>query len=456
LRAILDDAAPEALAADEALPIVAAVGEAVRYLHTKEMVYGRFTPENVFVKLDYSVKLLDVPLTHLRRSAPYYVEDLGDSEPYEPDPRDDVYGLACLTYELLRGRHPFNANSPLDAHRAGLTPAPIETLPPSQWAALQRALALERTKRTPAIADFLAEFGATDAKRLRPSLDVASTAAPAPARRRSPEALATHSAPQPDEEVWAVQSVDPRPPRRAGRTIAVVCLVAAVIGGAAAVVNDSRLRGEVATRVQTALAAALAKGNGPTTVAAAPAAEARAPDANLDSALTLAAAEQPTASRAAAPVVLPAPPAAAPTPRPRRDQVAEPKSARAPVATAPPNAPTEAQPPFAFARSAVTVSESQSAVALTIRRSGDAAGNASVVWWCKDGTAIANKDYADLGRRTETFAARETSRTILVPIIMDGKAGANKHFFVHLGEYDAARRQLRVLSTARVEIDDDD
>ena len=172
--------------------------------------------------------------------------------------------------------------------------------------------------------------------------------------------------------------------------------------------------------------------------------------------LKLAAGEEPTASRAAAPVVLPAPLAEGPTSPPRLHQVAEPGSARVPVKTVPPNAPAEAPPPFVFARSAVTVSESQSAAALTIRRSGGAGGTASVVWWCRDGTAIANKDFADLGRRTETFAARETSRTILVPIIMDGKAGVNKHFFVYLGEYDSGRRHLRVLSTARVEIDDDD
>ena len=494
LRAMLDDAAPAALSADQALPIVAAVGEAVRYLHTKEMVYGAFTPENVFVKLDHSVKLLDVPLTCLPRSSPYYVEDAGDSEPHEPDPRDDVYGLACLTYELLSGRHPFNANSPLDAHRAGLTPAPIEALRPGQWAALQRALALERTKRTPTIADFLADLGATGAKRSRPSLDVGGTAGPAlasardeaspdawpnarasaapvppplPASWRSSEALAASSAYPPDEELWAPTGAKPR--RRVGPTVAVVGLVAAVLG-AAAVVDDNRLRGaadEAATRVRTALAAAFANGNGPSTAADAPPAEARAPDANLDSESKLAAAEEPTAGGAAAPVTAPvavpapvaapaAPQAAEPTSAPPPDQVAQPGSALLPADAVPPTAPAEAQPPFVFARSAVTVSESRSAVALTIRRSGGAAGKASVVWWCRDGTAIANKDFADLGRRTETFAAGETSRTIFVPIIMDDKAEANKHFLVHLGEYDSGRRHLRVLSTVRVEIDDDD
>jgi hypothetical protein len=153
---------------------------------------------------------------------------------------------------------------------------------------------------------------------------------------------------------------------------------------------------------------------------------------------------------------LPAPQAAEPTSAPRQDRVAEPASAPAQPDPASSNGRARAPAPFVFARSAVTVSESKNAVALTIRRSSDATGTASVVWWCKDGTAIANKDFADLGRRTETFATGETTRTIFVPIIKDGRREVNKHFFVYLGEYDGGHHQLQVLSTVRVEIDDDD
>ena len=308
------------------------------------------------------------------------------------------------------------------------------------------------------------------------SPDAGSPAGPAPASLRdegSPNARGSAAVPPlpaswrvaassgypPDEDLWYGQSADAKPHRRVGRTIAVVSLVAAVIAAAVVANNDGRLRSavdEVATRVQTALAAALAKGDAPSTAPVASPPEFRAPVANHDSEPKLAASEEPTATRAAAPVVLPAPEAAEPTPPPRADQATEPGSALVPAHIVPPKTPARPRPAFVFARSTVTVPESRSAVALTIRRSGSAAGTASVVWWCRDGTARANKDFADLGRRTETFAAAETSRTIFVPIINDGKAEVNKHFSVHLGEYDRERRHLQVLSTVHVEIDDDD
>jgi serine/threonine protein kinase len=172
LRFVLDEVA--VLPLDEAAAVIRAVGDALQYLHAKGLVHGNVRPQNVFITDDYAVKLLD--LMPLRRPSPvpYYVEDAATGTPKAPDIADDVFGLASLAYELLSGRHPFNANSPLEAHRAGLKPAPIEHLTLRHWQALARGLAVERADRTPTVAEFLKEFGITGTERLRAGADDAN------------------------------------------------------------------------------------------------------------------------------------------------------------------------------------------------------------------------------------------------------------------------------------------
>lgn len=156
------------------------------------------------------------------------------------DARSDVYAVALIVYEMLTGRRPFVAKTPLEWATAHLTktPPPLDSyawlaaLPDHKREALARALAKDVERRTPSIREFLDEFLGAEG---RPSLHHSV----APPRSSEPTAKATPRARisvDPDARTLG-QGVEaeptPIPPRRAmGSSIAVV-LAALVVGGAA-------------------------------------------------------------------------------------------------------------------------------------------------------------------------------------------------------------------------------
>jgi hypothetical protein len=75
-----------------------------------------------------------------------------------PDPRDDIYGLACVSYELLAGKHPFDRKPAHKAQEEGLVPPPILRLSRRRMRALERGLAFDREQRTPSVHEFLEEL----------------------------------------------------------------------------------------------------------------------------------------------------------------------------------------------------------------------------------------------------------------------------------------------------------
>jgi hypothetical protein len=107
---------------------------------------------------------------------------------------------------------------------------------------------------------------------------------------------------------------------------------------------------------------------------------------------------------------------------------------------------------FVFQQDVVTVREGDVAARITIRRSGDLSGTATVSWWTAQGTAIADADYADLGARIERFAPGEASRTIYVPLTNDAVREPQKSFRVLLGRGEGGEPAAET----RVDLIDDD
>ncbi|MGE0483433.1 MAG: protein kinase [Gammaproteobacteria bacterium] len=164
----------------EAFPMVQGLGNALVYAHDRSIVHSDFKPGNCFITKEGQMKVLDFGIARAVKApgaaegettifdpgklgalTPAYAS-LEMLEGEEPDPRDDIYALACVAYELLTGKHPFNKIPANKARDAGLSPEPVKGLTRKQWRGLQRGLAFERAGRSQSTGQFLEEFeGAT-------------------------------------------------------------------------------------------------------------------------------------------------------------------------------------------------------------------------------------------------------------------------------------------------------
>ncbi len=447
LRFVMNDVG--ALPPAEANAVLRPVGDALQYLHAKGMVHGDLRPENVLVTFGYEVKLLDiVPNGWLVNP-----NDALGVPARAPDKRDDVFGLACLAYEMLAGRHPYNGNTAQEAYRAGLEPARIETMPDRQWRALADALAVHRDDRTPSIAQFLEEFGVSPEEKLRTV--VSATGDPRPA---SPAPAAMRPAmEEPAPRVVAVRAAQARHARPGG--LRTLFLLFALIGlGAAAWYDRDALvvfGTDLAATVEAEMEQLRAADKPPVTAPAAEAPLTQTPEVTDDAPASVVAdgtgrttvTQAPEAVAPAPQPAAPAPEASQPSPSAADEQPAETEPLPAPekpaVETAPTPAATAPVAPvatgvsagparFAFERDNLAVREGDVAARIVIRRSGDPSGTVEISWWTAEGTAVADRDYADLGARIERFAPGESSRTIYVPLTNDAVPEPARSFRVVL------------------------
>lgn len=186
LYSLIDSRAGRGLPRSEVLRIIHSAGAALAHAHSKGVIHADFKPANVIRTFEGTVKVLDFGIaraflprtdegslttrfdvTALRALTPAYASPemlLGQPA----DPRDDVFALACVTYELLAGRHPFGYATALSAQREGAKLIPIENVHRKTWRALQRALAFSRAERTASVVEFLRQL--EPAHRLSPRL----------------------------------------------------------------------------------------------------------------------------------------------------------------------------------------------------------------------------------------------------------------------------------------------
>ncbi len=103
----------------EAMNIVIQIGQALCEAHAHGIIHGNLKPENVFYSTNSEVQLTDFSLTSFIDVAKLdYKSDLATIPYMAPeqfmgttDQQSDQYSLACLAYELITGRPPFDAAS---------------------------------------------------------------------------------------------------------------------------------------------------------------------------------------------------------------------------------------------------------------------------------------------------------------------------------------------------------
>lgn len=166
---------PCAMPFTAALPIITGMAQGLAYAHEQGIVHSDFKPGNAFVLEKGNVKVLDFGIARAVTRPGQTAKDAtvfkptwealtpayASCEMFEqapPDPRDDIYALACVAYELLAGHHPFDRLPANQARGQKRLPEPIPALTRKQNMALAHALDHNRNQRTPSATQFLAEI----------------------------------------------------------------------------------------------------------------------------------------------------------------------------------------------------------------------------------------------------------------------------------------------------------
>ncbi|WKE65750.1 serine/threonine-protein kinase [Gallaecimonas kandeliae] len=170
LSKVIQRAKPQGLKWKGAKAVLDQIIQALAYSHQRGIVHADLKPSNIFVTRQGSIKILDFGVAQALR--PGHQEDflnqsLGDETTVygytpayastsliagkEPQVEDDLYALACVSYELLSSRHPFDRQRLDEQQRKAFKLARPGNMPGRLWGCFRRLLKEEA--RRPSLAE---------------------------------------------------------------------------------------------------------------------------------------------------------------------------------------------------------------------------------------------------------------------------------------------------------------
>jgi tRNA A-37 threonylcarbamoyl transferase component Bud32 len=165
LSTVIEKVDPVPLSRSRAWAIILEVAAGLEHAHSRNVVHGDLKPQNIMITNTGETRILDfgassaeiVQKSNSNAITPAYAscEQLAGKG---ADPRDDLFALACLSYELLAGQHPFQRRRSIVARDLGLTPERPRGLTRQQWRTLKLGLAWRREDRSMSVADWTAKL----------------------------------------------------------------------------------------------------------------------------------------------------------------------------------------------------------------------------------------------------------------------------------------------------------
>jgi len=440
-----------------ALYIVRDIAAALEHAHARDIVHGDLNPGNVFITQDGEVRILDFGASHTLLS-PRASEFAGAEqkpiatpryascqllEGHPADVRDDVYALACITYVLLAGKHPFGEHTAIQARTQRLTPHRPPGLTFGQWRSLRQGLSFDRAQRPAEVGEWLKPFGLRAVTGRLPVLLALLKVSPG---KRAPMLLPALGAAVVllmAAGWWTAGNVESV--TRASAKLSAEGKVFMASSGAA--LRHLWHRALVITRISPD-----ASVNPPATpqatvhdASAAPSNLPPQPAPSVPHATYSARAPAPSPSPSPLPLPLPAPApersAATHPVAPARSTVALSSTATAAGAAralagggsqAPNGAAAHSR--IELAADTVDVPPDAPAARVVVRRSGSLHGDASFSWWTESGTAKPGRDFGAVATHEEHIEAGKSTLNLFIPVVSDSTRREPKSFYVVISD----------------------
>jgi serine/threonine protein kinase len=173
LSGLIEQIHPLQMSRSDAWAIIREVGAGLVHAHSRNVVHADIKPQNIMITRSGEVRILDFGASSAptRRRAPADLPQNDNTLALTPayaccellegqraEPRDDLYALACLSYELLAGEHPFQRRRSTEARDLRLKPRRPPGLSRRQWQTIEMGLSWSREGRSVSIRDWLAKL----------------------------------------------------------------------------------------------------------------------------------------------------------------------------------------------------------------------------------------------------------------------------------------------------------